>query len=109
MDQPPPPAWRTELKILLSVALPVAATRFCRSGQMLTDQAVLGRLADGSGKPTALFLDAAALAELWQMLTFQCITAGIGGAEPPGAVQCWPPPPPPPPTAAGGDAVGGSW
>ena len=45
---------------------------------MLTDQAVLGHL-DCHGKPSAVFLDAAALALLWMNLTLAIACRGLSG------------------------------
>ena len=64
---------------MLALAAPSALVSALRTAQALTDQAVIGHLAY-HGESTAVYLDAAALALLWQQLTIQVANRALGGA-----------------------------
>ena len=72
-------ALRTELKAMLTIAVPSAITSALRTAQALTDQAVLGHLTY-RGESTPIYLDAAALALLWMQLTINIATRGMCSA-----------------------------
>lgn len=76
--------WGGEMVPLLLLGLPMTLLGAARTGQLLTDQAILGHLqpdeSESGAENTALYLDAAALALLWINLTSNIVTRGVGGA-----------------------------
>ena len=78
-DEERAPSRCTECRLLASLAAPSALVSCLRTAQMLTDQAVLGHLTF-RGHATPIYLDAAALALLWMILTLSIFQRGIPNA-----------------------------
>ena len=69
-----------ELRTIWRIAMPAAVMVAFKNACLVTDQAMLGHLLDASGKPTDLYLDAAALALLLINLSYSAFMRGIAGA-----------------------------
>lgn len=73
-------SYRSEVKLLTKLGMPAACLFALRTAQLLTDQAVLGHLAEPPDLPPAVYLDAASQALLWMNLTVGMVVRGVGGA-----------------------------